>query len=107
MRCSRSKILLGLRNNEPLAGCWFTPGGSLLKNERMHRVWERIVQAELGLDLSATQCRLMGIWDHFYDTSVISEKISTHHVNLPHVLSEYDDRGLVVDDQHRAIGWFG
>ena len=40
------QILLGLRNNEPLAGRWFTPGGRLLKNEPWQQGLERIAQAE-------------------------------------------------------------
>ena len=98
------QISLGLRNNEPLAGRWFNPGGRLLKNEPWQRGLERIAQAELGLRLSATKCRLVGVWDRFYDNSVVSEKISTHYVSLPHVLYVDDDLDLVVDDQHTAFG---
>ena len=100
------KILLGLRKNEPLAGRWFTPGGRLLKNEPWQQGLERIAQAELGLSLSVTKCRLMGVWDHFYNNSAVSEKISTHYVNLPHVLYVEHDLDLVVDNQHTAIRWF-
>ena len=100
------QILLGLRNNEPLAGRWFTPGGRLLKNEPWQQGLERIAQAELGLSLSAKKCRLMGVWDHFYDNSAVSEQIPTHYVNLPHVLYVDDALDLVVDDQHAAIRWF-
>ena len=67
---------------------------------------ERIAQVELGLNLSAAQCQLMSVWDHFFDNSAVSEKISTHNVNLPHVLYVDDDLDLVADDQHKAIGWF-
>ena len=100
------KILLGLRNNEPLAGRWFTPGGRLLKNEPWKQGLERIAQVELGLRLSAAQCQLMGVWDHFYDNSAISQQISTHYVNLPHVWYVDDYLDIVVDDQHTAIRWF-
>ena len=48
----------------------------------------------------------MGVWDHFYDNSAVSERISTHYVNLPHVWYVDDDLDLVVDDQHTAIRWF-
>ena len=67
---------------------------------------ERIAQAELGLSLSATKCRLIGVWDHICDNSAVSEKISTHHVSLPYILYVDDDLDLVADDQHRAIRWF-
>ena len=48
----------------------------------------------------------MGIWDHFYDNSAVSEQITTHYVNLPYVSYLYDDFELVIDDQHKPIRWF-
>ena len=100
------QILLGLRNNEPLAGRWFTPGGRLLKNEPWQQGLQRIAQVELGLSLSAEQCQLMGVWDHFYGNSAISEQISTHYVNLPHVWYVQNDIDVATDQQHKAIRWF-
>ena len=37
IRNARGDILLGLRNNEPAKGCYFVPGGMILKNERLDR----------------------------------------------------------------------
>ena len=99
------KILLGLRNNEPLAGRWFTPGGRLLKNEPWQQGLERIALAELGLSHSAKQCQLMGVWDHFYDNSAVSEQISTHYVNCRMCCTLMTILTLQ-SIQHTAIGWF-
>ena len=81
------QILLGHRNNEPLKGAWFTPGGRILKNEAYFDCLRRVARSELGLtDEDAKQARLMGIWDHFYNNSAFSETITTYYVNLPHYI---------------------
>ena len=48
----------------------------------------------------------MGVWDHFYTNSAISERISTHYVNLPHVWYVQNDIDVAIDQQHTAIRWF-
>ena len=79
------QLLLGKRRNEPLKEQWFTPGSRILKNESWQRCLSRVALSELGLNvIDVGQFTLMGIWDHFYDNSVIDETISTHYVNLPH-----------------------
>ena len=43
------KILLGKRKNDPLKGLFFTPGGSVLKNEPHVDCLKRVAKSELGL----------------------------------------------------------
>ena len=100
-------LLLGLRNNEPLKGVWFTPGGRILKNEAWTESLKRIALSELGLQVDGSEhFRLMGVWDHFYENSVISESISTHYVNLPHYMRIERLPDLKLDDQHTEMAWF-
>ncbi len=101
------QILLGKRNNEPLKGRWFTPGGRIYKNESWETALQRIALTELGLPLvTCADFRLMGIWDHFYPNSAPDEGISTHYVNLPH-FAVYESKPVIsVDAQHHHIGWF-
>jgi colanic acid biosynthesis protein WcaH len=81
------ELLLGLRNNRPAKGWWFTPGGRIRKNEPLADALRRVALDELGLPESAlTRARLMGAWDHFYDDSAFDPGVSTHYVNLPHWL---------------------
>jgi hypothetical protein len=35
IRNARDEVLLGLRKNEPAKGCYFVPGGTILKSERL------------------------------------------------------------------------
>jgi len=101
------QILLGKRNNEPLKGEWFTPGGRIYKNETWQKALLRIIEAELGLcDITAKDFSLMGIWDHFYSNSVVDEHISTHYVNLPHYADFQSRPPISIDDQHGEFQWF-
>ena len=97
--------LLGLRQNEPLKGQWFTPGGRILKNERWQNALERIAKTELGLPLTHADCQLMGVWDHVYENSAVGASVSTHYVNLPHVCFLKERPVLTVDAQHGQLKW--
>jgi colanic acid biosynthesis protein WcaH len=39
----KGKILLGRRNNQPLKGEWFIPGGRIFKNEPWQECIRRVV----------------------------------------------------------------
>lgn len=101
------EMLLGKRNNEPLKDEWFTPGGRIRKNERWQNALRRIALSELGLSIDNLRTfELMGIWDHFYQNSYFDQDISTHYVNLPHFTQLEHKPELLMDDQHRKLGWF-
>ena len=78
------------------------------KNETLGSSLQRVALSELGLQASDVQgARLMGVWDHFYEDSAFSAKVSTHYVNLPHVLRlphALDINALPLD-QHSAWRW--
>jgi len=80
-----------VRKNEPLASCL-----------------QRVAVSELGLQAIDVQgARLMGVWDHFYEDSAFSAEVSTHYVNLPHVLRlpHALDINALPSDQHIAWRW--
>ena len=101
------KLLLGKRNNHPLKGQWFTPGGRIYKNETWQHALLRIVKAELGLcDIGVEDFALMGIWDHFYKNSALDQNTSTHYVNLPHYVWFQSEPEITLDNQHCEFRWF-
>ena len=102
----RGQLLMGLRQNEPLKGHWFTPGGRLLKNERGRDGLARIAKVELGLTVVSDDFKLMGVWDHFYKNSAVDEGVSTHYVNLPYVCYPEARPDLLLDSQHESFQWF-
>ena len=102
------QLLLGLRRNAPARDWWFTPGGRVRKNEPFATCMERIAVSELGLPKALLQsARLMGVWDHFYEDSAFSSEVSTHYVNLPHLLrlKRTLDVSVLPLDQHTAWRW--
>lgn len=102
-----NQILLGKRNNMPLQGKWFTPGGRILKNESWQECLKRIAKAEMGIIVNNfNDIKLMGIWDHFYSNSAVGENISTHYVNLPHSIKFNKKPDINFDDQHEQMQWF-
>jgi colanic acid biosynthesis protein WcaH len=104
----RGQILLGKRRNAPARHWWFTPGGRVYKNEPLGSCLQRVVVSELGLQARDVQgAKLMGVWDHFYEDSAFSGEVSTHYVNLPHVLGLPHALGInaLPLDQHSAWRW--
>jgi colanic acid biosynthesis protein WcaH len=101
------QVLLGKRINEPLKGEWFTPGGRIHKNETWQDALLRIAEAELGLScIEVEDFSLMGVWDHFYNNSVVDRDLSTHYVNLPHYVRLKSTPEITLDDQHAEFEWF-
>jgi colanic acid biosynthesis protein WcaH len=105
---SAGKLLLGKRCNAPARHWWFTPGGRVRKNEPFAACLQRIALSELGQEVKELQgAQLMGVWDHFYEDSAFSAEVSTHYVNLPHVvrLGHSLDLAALPIDQHSAWRW--
>jgi colanic acid biosynthesis protein WcaH len=101
------QILLGKRNNEPLKGEWFTPGGRIYKNESWQNCLVRIAKSELGYAVTKLDdFILMGVYDHFYPNSILDSEISTHYVNLPHYINLNRRLDLSEDSQHSKLKWF-
>ena len=101
------QLLLGKRNNDPLKGEWFTPGGRIHKNETWQDALLRIAEVELGLsDIAVEDFALMGMWDHFYRNSARDQNTSTHYVNLPHYAEFKSKPQIALDDQHDEFKWF-
>ncbi len=102
------QLLLGQRRNAPARAWWFTPGGRVRKGEPFASCLQRVAVTELGLQASDVKsARLMGVWDHFYGDSAFSAEVSTHYVNLPHVLrlERPLDMAALPTDQHSAWRW--
>jgi colanic acid biosynthesis protein WcaH len=102
------QLLLGQRRNAPARDWWFTPGGRVRKNEAFASCMQRVAISELGLKACDLRgARLMGVWDHFYEDSAFSSEVSTHYVNLPHLLclEHAMDLDALPLDQHSGWRW--
>ena len=103
--CKGGKLLVK-KNDQPLKGEWFTPGGGIFKNEPRQECIRRVVGSELGITIKEpTDFKPMGVWDHFYENSVMDENVSTHCVNLPHYFLPTERSELSMDQQHEDLSW--
>ncbi len=99
------EILLGKRVNSPAKGYWFVPGGRVFKNEQLADAFKRISKSELGIELPYHKAKLLGLYDHFYPDSIISESISTHYINATHVVEVDVSLFELPSAQHTEYRW--
>jgi len=103
----RGEVLLGHRNNEPAKGYWFVPGGRIQKDERIDEAFSRIVQCEIGIRRSRVSAKLIGAFEHMYDSNFAEvEGINTHYVVLAHHLIIPRDTIIKPDAQHDELRWW-
>lgn len=98
--------LFGYRTNKPAKGYWFTPGGRILKNEKVDEAFFRLVKDEIGLALQINQATFLGIYDHFYSDCVFGDDISTHYVVIAYQIELDLNLGDLPLAQHNEYKWF-
>jgi colanic acid biosynthesis protein WcaH len=107
IRDNENKILLGRRVNEPAKGKWFVPGGRIEKGEDINDAFKRISKAEIGIEYSRREARLIGAFTHLYDTNVfLEDNISTHYVALAYELQLPERIEVSKREQHSEYNWF-
>jgi len=107
VRRSDGRVLLGRRANEPAKGCWFVPGGRILKNERLADAFRRICDAELGEPFAITDAKFLGVFEHLYPTNFAEKPgTGTHYVVLAYELHVDDLPDKLPADQHGEFDWF-
>jgi len=107
IRNARDEVLLGLRRNEPAKGCYFVPGGMILKDERLADAFARLVKNETGHDASLDDARLLGVFEHFYDRNRSGRVgYGTHYVVLGYEFSWPSAVPPTPDDQHSELRWW-
>ncbi len=98
--------LLGMRNNQPAKGNWFVPGGRIFKNETISHAIKRISIKEIGVEINIKDVGFYGVFEHFYDNSFVSSKVSTHYVVLAYSLSLELDEEMLPLSQHNKYRYF-
>jgi colanic acid biosynthesis protein WcaH len=72
-------VLVGLRTNEPAKGKYFVAGGIIRKNETLANAFARILQSETGLEASLSEAKLVGVYEHLYETNTRGEHVITSY----------------------------
>lgn len=101
----QNQVLVGERLNAPAKGFWFVPGGRVFKNESLGKAFKRISKTELGFEVERHQTWLLGLFDHFYDDSFFSKKVSTHYINATHAIRLTANLLNLPENQHSQYRW--
>jgi colanic acid biosynthesis protein WcaH len=107
IRDTAGRVLLGLRNNEPAKGYFFVPGGIILKDEPLAEAFARIIKKETSYSGTIEQAKLIGAFDHFYETNRSGEPgYGTRYIALAHEVRLQDMSGIAPDSQHSEYVWW-
>ena len=107
VRREDGRVLLGKRTNEPAKGCWFVPGGRILKDERIEAAFGRVCEAELGRAFSIGDARFVGVFEHLYPANFAEKPgVTTHYVVLAYELRAHGLPEKLPADQHGEFDWF-
>jgi len=99
-------ILVGLRTNEPARNTFYVPGGCIRKNETVHRAFDRILTTETGLTASFDSAKLLGVYEHFYETNRFNDpRYGTHYVILAYEVTLNSRQEVTTDSQHSEVRW--
>lgn len=102
----RGEILLGRRNNRPAQGCWFVPGGRVLKDESLDEAFARLTGAELGRRVPRAAAHFLSVYEHFYSDSVFGATPTTHYVVLAYQWQKELELAQLPDAQHNDYRWW-
>lgn len=106
VRNSKNAILLGKRINRPAAGCWFVPGGRILKDESIVDAFARLTEEELRLSLDIEESRFIGPFEHMYPDNFSGDEFSTHYVVLAYEVNIDIELNNLPMQQHEKFRWW-
>lgn len=103
---AQGRILLGLRKNPPAKDYWFVPGGRVRKGEKLDHAFIRLMQEETGVSAMRSEGRLLGIYEHFYDTDFTGiTGTTTHYIVLAYCLRLNRHEWHLPNQQHSEYQW--
>ncbi|HVL91531.1 MAG TPA: NUDIX hydrolase [Actinomycetota bacterium] len=96
----KGRLLMVLRDREPLKGCWTLPGGRLETGESMHEAIVREVREETGIDIDVDG--LLGVVERIVRND--DGEVSYHYVILDFVATP---RGTAIKagDDAAEVRW--
>ncbi|MDQ8728337.1 NUDIX domain-containing protein [Bradyrhizobium sp. LHD-71] len=99
-------VMLGLRKNNPAHGFYFVPGGRIRKGETLSDAFERILATETSLTSTIKEARLIGVYEHFYETNWKNAPgFGTHYICLAYELYLPERIDVTADTQHSELIW--
>lgn len=101
------KILLWLRNNEPLKWEYYIPWGRRYKNELINDSIRRKAYEELWIQIDPNQVVFLWIYDDIYPNSMF-DNTSSHYSSITYMykLTKSEENNLRKDTQHSDLKFF-
>lgn len=93
-------VLLVKRDNEPLKGEWWVPGGRVLKGETLTDAVHRKMKEEVGLEVDIHE--FVGLYEGFFDKS--AHGVPTHTVSAVFVVRPIST-DVELDNQSSNYTW--
>lgn len=106
VRDETNSYLLGKRINRPAKDCFFVPGGRVLKSESISDAFERLTELELGLAISLSKAKFLGVYQHLYSDSSFDADVGTHYVVMAYRLDVIKHDLVLRNSQHSHFEWF-
>ncbi len=100
----KKHILLGLRENEPYKGEYYSFGSRMYKNEDFMQAAIRITKEEIGVSLYPSALTYVGAINEINEISIF-EGVNYHAVDI-YFYCVIDSTSIVLDDQHSKTKWF-
>ena len=99
----QGEFLLVKRNNEPLKGKYWVPGGRLLRNERLEDAVNRKMRQELGVSVEIV--RNLGFYEEFFEKTAQNAEGGFHAISFLYLVRPLAGE-ITLDDQSAEWGWF-
>ncbi|MDD2870850.1 MAG: NUDIX domain-containing protein [Candidatus Gracilibacteria bacterium] len=103
----KNEILLGLRNNNPLKGVYYLPGGRRLKSETILESAKRKAKEEIGINIDTDKLIFLGVYDDIYENSMY-KGIGSHYSPIIYIykLNDIEAKNIKTDLQHNDLKFF-
>jgi colanic acid biosynthesis protein WcaH len=92
----KGKFLLVKRNNEPLKGEWWVPGGRLLKGETIENAAKRKMKEETGINIKII--KPLGYFEEHFKKNKFGLKSGIHTLSIV-ILAEPLSLNIKLDEQ--------
>jgi len=103
VRNAEGKFLLVRRENEPLKGEYWVPGGRLLKHERLEAAVHRKMREELGIGVKII--KNLGFFEEFFERTAQDVSGGFHAISFLYLVEPLGG-DIQLDPQSSDWAWF-
>lgn len=104
---NKNRVLLWLRNNEPLKWVYYFPWWRIQKWETMNEAINRKFEEELWIKIDTKNLKFLWIYDDFFENSIY-DWVSLQNLSITYIYNISDDeiKNIHIDCQHSSLKFF-